>query len=216
MAKGSIVMRIFVYGLTLIGFAFFAKAAEPVPPATAAFTLTSPVVKEGAALPVEFSGNGEGVSPPLVWQGAPAGTKSYVLIMHHFPHEGEAARYYWILYNLPATVTTLARASKGVGLAGGNSVGQPPVGYTPPHSKGPGVKKYTITVYALSAIPQPAATGRQLNRDLMLAAIKDSTLTSAELNFTFDSGGAAEKGSEKPPEKGGKKAKRPPAEAPPK
>lgn len=192
------------------------RLAGQAPPRPATFTLTSPVIKEGAALPVEFSGNGEGVSPPLAWQGAPAGTQSYVLIMHHYPRAGEAARYYWILYNLPATVTSLARASQGVGLTGGNSVGQPPVGYTPPHSKGPGVKKYTITVYALSSIPQPAATGRQLNRDLMLAAIKESTLASAELNFTFDSGGAVEKGAEQAPEKGGKKAKRPPAEAPPK
>lgn len=188
--------------------------AAPATPLSMAFTLSSPVMKEGAALPVEFSGNGEGVSPPLEWQGAPAGTKSYVLIMHHFPRAGEAARYYWILYNLPATVTSLSRASQGIGLTGGNSVGQPPVGYAPPHSKGPGVKKYTITVYALAAIPQPAATGRQLNRDLMLATIKDSTLASAELNFTFDSGGAAVKGSDQASEKGGKKAKRPPAEAP--
>jgi phosphatidylethanolamine-binding protein (PEBP) family uncharacterized protein len=105
--------------------------------------------------------------------------------MHHFPHEGEPARWYWILYNIPSTVTSLAKGSKGVGVNGSNCVG-PELAYAPPHSKGPGVKKYTITVYALSAQPKLTETGKQVNRDVMLAAIKDITLGQAELNFTYD------------------------------
>ena len=46
--------------------------------------LTSPVVKDGGALPAEFNGDGAGVSPPLEWKGAPAGAK--VLTVDTYAH----------------------------------------------------------------------------------------------------------------------------------
>lgn len=176
------------------------------PKANSNFVLKSSVVTEGGALPKEFTGDGAGISPPLEWKGAPAGTKSFVIIMHHFPHEGDPARWYWILYNIPNTVTSLAKATKGIGVNGSNCVG-PDLAYAPPHSKGPGVKKYTITVYALSAQPKLTVTGKQINRDVMLAAIKDITLGQAELNFTYDRTDvvSAEKGSDASSTKGSRR-----------
>ena len=170
------------------------------------FVLKSSVMTEGGSIPREFTGDGAGISPPLEWKGAPAGTKSFVVMMHHFPHEGDPARWYWILYNIPNTVTSLAKATKGVGVNGSNCVG-PDLAYAPPHSKGPGVKKYTITVYALSAQPKLTVTGKQINRDALLAAIKDITLGQAELNFTYDRTGvvSAEKGGEASSAKGSRR-----------
>ena len=89
------------------------------------------------------------------------------------------------LYNIPATVTSLPKGVKGVGINGSNCVG-PDLAYAPPHSKGPGVKKYTITVYALSEAPKISVSPKQVNRDVLLAAIKGITLAQAELNFTYD------------------------------
>ncbi len=189
----------FVFGLFLIR----TEAAESVAPkVTPGFVLKSSVVAEGAAIPVEFTGDGAGISPPIEWKGAPAGTRSYVVIMHHFPHEGDPARWYWTLYNIPANVTSLPKGVKGVGINGTNCVNSD-LAYAPPHSKGPGVKKYTITVYALSVAPK-TMPAKQANRDTLLAAIKGITLAQAELNFTYDrtgvvgAGSSAEAGSAKP------------------
>jgi phosphatidylethanolamine-binding protein (PEBP) family uncharacterized protein len=169
-----------------LGLLIFSSALMAETPKTKSdFVLTSSVMTEGGSMPREFTGDGASISPPLEWKGAPAGTKSFVIIMHHFPHEGDPARWYWILYNIPNTVTSLAKATKGVGVNGSNCVG-PELAYAPPHSKGPGVKKYTITVYALSAQPKLTVTGKQITRDAMLAAIKDITVGQAELNFTYD------------------------------
>lgn len=168
--------------LVLVGLTLSLGAAETKP---SAFVLRSPVIAPGGAIPREYTGDGAGVSPALEWSGAPAGTKSYALVMHHFPHEGEAARWYWVVWNIPADAKSLAKGVKGVGLTGTNCVNRD-LAYAPPHSKGPGVKKYTLTLYALSSAPDLKVPASQVSRDVLLAAIKDRTLASAELNFTYD------------------------------
>jgi Raf kinase inhibitor-like YbhB/YbcL family protein len=146
------------------------------------FVLRSPVVAEMGNLPKEFTGDGDGISPPLEWNGAPAGTKSYALIMHHLAPD--ATKWYWVLYNIPATVTRLPKNAKGIGTFGNNSVNKV-LGYAPPHSKGPGEKKYTLTVYALSASPQIGVPPAEVSRDVLLAAMKELILASAELHVVY-------------------------------
>src|SRR5581483_2805371 len=43
--------------------------------------VTSTSFPDGGEIPAKYTG-GQGVSPQLSWSGAPAGTMSYVLIMH--------------------------------------------------------------------------------------------------------------------------------------
>ena len=43
--------------------------------------VTSPAFSDGAALPARFTADGEGVSPPLAWDGLPAGTVSVAIIV---------------------------------------------------------------------------------------------------------------------------------------
>ena len=45
------------------------------------FVLTSPAFVENAVIPTRYTGDGENVSPPLAWSGAPPGTESFVLTM---------------------------------------------------------------------------------------------------------------------------------------
>jgi phosphatidylethanolamine-binding protein (PEBP) family uncharacterized protein len=47
--------------------------------------LTSPAFTDNGTLPTEFTCEGEGISPPLSWQGVPDGTQSLVMIMDHMP-----------------------------------------------------------------------------------------------------------------------------------
>ena len=63
------------------------------------FKLTSPAVKDGEKLPVEFTGDGDSASPPLAWTGVPKGTQSMVLIMHHLDPEGKT-KIYWLMYDI--------------------------------------------------------------------------------------------------------------------
>lgn len=102
------------------------------------FALRSSVVADGGALPAEFTGDGASATPPLEWSGAPAGTRSYALIMHHVDPAGEI-KWYWTLYNIPPHVRSLSKNVQDIGVLGNNSVNRR-VGDAPPHSKGPGAK----------------------------------------------------------------------------
>lgn len=179
---------------------------DAAPPSNSGFILTSPEVVEGGLLPKDYTGDGSSATLPLAWSGAPSGTRSFALIMHHVAPDG--IKWYWVLYNIPADVTSLPRNVQGVGTLGSNSV-NPRVGYAPPHSKGPGPKKYTYTIYALSAPPEIAVPPARISRDVLLAAMKGLVLASAELNVIYsrepDQGARPPRSrpeSERPPRRG--------------
>jgi Raf kinase inhibitor-like YbhB/YbcL family protein len=180
------------------------------------FVLSSPAVQADGVLPKEFTGDGESISPPLEWTGAPAGTKSFALIMHHIDPKG-MTKWYWPLYNIPADVKSLPKNVKNIGTAGNNSVNRD-LGYAPPHSKGPGAKTYILTLYALSAPPQFTVAPEDVSREVLLAAIKDKTLANAELSVNYtrsgnanDAAGERRPGPDRPPRDGNRQGNnRPP------
>ena len=149
---------------------------------TRGFVLTSSAVEEGGSLPADFTGDGSGATLPLAWTGAPAGTTSYALIMDH-EAPGNEMKGYWTMWDIPATVTSLPKNVQGVGELGTGFRGK--VGYEPPHSKGPGEKTYVLHVYALSAAPQIREPASQVNREVLLAAIKDKILATADLHVVY-------------------------------
>ena len=159
-------------------------AAQTPLPRTRRLRLTSPAVAADGRLPVEFTGDGAGISPPLEWSGAPPDTQAYAVIMHHIDPEG-VVKWYWTLYNLPAEVHALPKNAQGVGTLGNNSVTRRP-GYAPPHSKGPGPKTYVLTLYALSAFLTPSVPPSQVNREVLLAAMQGRILESTEMKVVCD------------------------------
>ena len=158
---------------------------------TSAFVLRSAAVTEGGTLPKEFTGEGDGATPPLEWSGAPAGTQSYALIMHHTNH-GETMSY-WVLYNIPASVQSLTKGVKGVGTLGISSRSER-AGYVPPRSKGPGSRTYVFTLYALSSPPALNLRASEAGHEALLAVIKDKVLASADLSTTHTRYTVAEAG----------------------
>jgi formylglycine-generating enzyme required for sulfatase activity/phosphatidylethanolamine-binding protein (PEBP) family uncharacterized protein len=144
--------------------------------------LSSPAVTDGGTYPREFTGDGEGVSPPLEWSGAPAATRSYALIMHHTDVRRKNISY-WVLYNIPADVHSLPKGAQGVGSLG-ISGRSDRAGYVPPHSKGPGAKVYVFTLYALSAPPALDGSTAEVTAEALLAAIKGKILDSADLSVS--------------------------------
>jgi phosphatidylethanolamine-binding protein (PEBP) family uncharacterized protein len=149
---------------------------------TGSFALRSPAVGVDGVLPREFTGDGAGISPPLAWSGAPAGTRSYAVIMDHVDPTGRM-KWYWTLFNIPAEVTALPADARGVGELGNNGVNRR-AGYAPPHSKGPGAKTYVLTVYALSAPLTIAGPAAEVNRETLLSALRPVLLGQAELKVT--------------------------------
>lgn len=150
---------------------------------TASFTLSSPDVDESGRLPAEYTCDGVSATLPLTWSGAPAGTQSLAVIMHHVASPTDI-HWYWVLYDIPAEVRGLPKNTAGIGTLGTNSVNDRNE-YAPPCSKGPGPKTYTYTVYALSEEPQLSVPASQVDRATLLAAIQEITLASAELHVTY-------------------------------
>jgi phosphatidylethanolamine-binding protein (PEBP) family uncharacterized protein len=102
--------------------------------------------------------------------------------MHHVAPDG--IKWYWVLYDIPASVSRLPRNVIGVGTLGNNSITRK-TGYAPPHSKGPGPKVYTYTLYALSAPPRITVPPLKVSRAVLLAAMKRITLGSAEFSVVY-------------------------------
>jgi len=148
------------------------------------FTLTSPVVEDLQALPTEFTGDGEGISPPLQWNGAPAGTKGYALIMDHVTPDGDR-KWYWTVYDIPANASSLPKNVTDIGKLGTGFKGE--VGYEPPMSKGPGAKTYVVTLYALS---EPLKVAGKPGREELLAAMNGKVLANSSLRVVHSSGGS--------------------------
>ncbi|MEI6562875.1 MAG: Spy/CpxP family protein refolding chaperone [bacterium] len=147
------------------------------------FVLKSSAVTDGGQLPKEFTGDGASATLPLEWSGEPAGTKSFAVIMHHIDPQGKT-KWYRILYNIPPATRSLPKNVKDVGVLGNNSVNGR-IGYAPPHSKGPGPKTYVYTVYALSENPKISVAPDQVSREVLLAAMRDQILATAEMKVVY-------------------------------
>ena len=160
------------------------KADDPRPAKSATtFKVTSPAFEDGGKYPVEFTGDGDGVSPPLAWTGAPEGTTGYALQLWHKPMpDRDEVKSYWVVTGIPAAVTGLEKNARGVGKDGFNDKNR--TGYDPMKSKGPGVKEYHVTVYALSAEPQ--FRGEKVTRAGLLAAVKDIALAESTLSYKYE------------------------------
>lgn len=176
--------------------------ADALKKTDAQFVLSSPDVKNDGRLPIECTGDGQGLSPALQWKGAPAATKSYALLMDHVTPDGEI-KHYWTMWDLPAHLGSIPKNARGIGKMGTGFKGH--VGYEPPNSKGPGAKTYVITIYALSAplaIDKPAD---EVDRDVLLTAMQGKVLASASLNVIH------QRGNEPTPPAGMPPENRPPA-----
>jgi phosphatidylethanolamine-binding protein (PEBP) family uncharacterized protein len=89
-----------------------------------------------------------------------------------------------VVYNIPSTTTSITENQSGVYAYGKNTVNGRNT-YTPPCSKGPGAKTYTITLYALSETPSINTPASQVTMDLLLKSIENIKLDSAVMNVHY-------------------------------
>jgi Raf kinase inhibitor-like YbhB/YbcL family protein len=152
-------------------------------------SVTSPAFQPGTAIPAPYSGYGERFSPSLDWSGAPAGTRSFVLLMEDPDAKSPKPYVHWLLYNLPAETTRLPesvptqpRLEEPEGaLQGRNSRGQTGyVGPRPPEGDPP--HHYHFQVFALDSVltVPPGA-----DRETVLRAMDGHVVARGDLVGTF-------------------------------
>ena len=151
-------------------------------------TLGSPDFKDGGNLPIDFTCDGKGVSPSLSWSYVPEKAQSLVVIMDTIPgplRPGETdigKHFYLTIFNIPTTVSSISAGATNIGTFGQNFQGKK-LGYTPPCSQGPGSKKYSIYLYALSSkvtISATDATEKSLN-----VAMSGKIISTAEMSVFY-------------------------------
>jgi Raf kinase inhibitor-like YbhB/YbcL family protein len=147
--------------------------------------LTSPAFQNGERIPVRFTGDGEDLSPPLAWSGAPDGTRSFAIICDD-PDAPRGTFTHWVAFNLspslnmmpegvPVHATLFDGASQGTNDFGRSGYGGP----APPPGK---PHRYFFRLYAVDGIlPVKAGASKQQ----LLNALSGHTLAEAELMGTY-------------------------------
>ncbi len=153
------------------------------------FAISSSGVGPDGSLSIEFTGEGEGVSMPLQWTNVPKGTKYFAIDLWHLPHLNNPSdvKSYWVVYNIPSNIKSIPKNAMGIGNDGYNDKNQ--TGYDPIKSKGPGIKEYNLTIYALSE--KLVFNNNKVYRANLLNAIKGKVLGEGTLKYTYETGHAS-------------------------
>jgi len=163
------------------------ESPEPtqIPPE---FTLKSDGFLEGAPIPSTYTCNGDDISPPIAWSGAPNDTNTFALIMDD-PDAPVGTWVHWVLFNLPGDATTLVvRFPADAVLTDGtqqgtNSWGK--IGYGGPCPPS-GVHRYFFKLYALDT---SLALDESATKEDVLAAMEGHILMETELMGTYNASG---------------------------
>jgi Raf kinase inhibitor-like YbhB/YbcL family protein len=90
-------------------------------------TVTSTAFAPDGAIPSLYTCAGKDISPPLAWNGAPAGTKSFALIVDDPDAPDPAAPkmtwVHWVLYDISPTAGSLPEAVQASALPPGTREG---------------------------------------------------------------------------------------------
>ena len=171
-------------GCALVALAFVVVACsggeEEVAPSDIA--VSSSAFSEGSSIPMRHTCDGEDVSPPLSWSGAPSGTRSLALISDD-PDAGSFV--HWILYGIPADVAGLPESMTTGGVAligaksGTNDFGKTGYGGPCPPS---GSHRYVFKVYALDA---ELNLESGVTKNELLEAMSGHILSDGQLTGTY-------------------------------
>lgn len=163
-------------------------AAPPVPPPPP-FTLTSSSFTDGGVIPDKYTqAVPNPVSPALSWVNTPAGTQSFVLVMHDpdtAPRKSVVDILHWMAFNIPGTATSLPEGvatnpSLPDGTVQPNNFGGKP-GYMGMGSRGV-YHHYTIELFALDT---KLSLGADATRAQVTAAMDGHILGKAVIEGRF-------------------------------
>ena len=144
-----------------------------------AFTLTSSAFRDGEAIPRACTCDGDDLTPPLTWAGAPEGTRAFVLVMED-PDAPNGTFTHWVVYDIPGSATGLRKEAAGKTLR--NDFGR--TGYggpCPPRGHGP--HRYVLT---LRAVDVPALDVQGTTRESLERALAGHVVATARLTGTYE------------------------------
>jgi Raf kinase inhibitor-like YbhB/YbcL family protein len=151
-------------------------------------TITSSAFSQNGEIPAKYTCDGKDVSPPLVWSGLPAGTKSLALVVDDPDAPDPAAPkmtwVHWVLYNIPPGASGLPEGVKPGELPKGTKEGLNDwkrTGYGGPCPP-IGRHRYFHKLYALDVVL--SELGRATKQDLE-RAMKGHVLVSTDLVGTY-------------------------------
>ena len=116
--------------------------------------LTSSSFQPEGNIPVQFTCEGNDLSPELTWKNPPSRTQSFAIIVHDPDAPRSGGFTHWVVYNIPATVHHIPQGAKkqetleGGGVQGKNDGGK--IGYMGPCPPS-GAHRYYFYLYALDA-----------------------------------------------------------------
>ncbi len=161
------------------------KGAVPM-----SIVLTSQAFADGQPIPVKYTGEGDDISPPLHWDGAPAETEEFVLICDDPDAPREEPWVHWVIYKIHANIDSLPEGVKpsprppvpaGM-LQGLNS--WPKVGYGGPMPpKGHGPHRYFFKIYALDT---ELDIEPELTKEALLEAMQGHIIAEGQLMGTYE------------------------------
>jgi Raf kinase inhibitor-like YbhB/YbcL family protein len=154
-------------------------------------TLTSPAFTAGQPIPKKYTCEGDDRSLPLAWSGAPAGTKSYVLIVDDpdapDPKAPKMTWVHWVLYNIVPATTSLAEGVSSGALPSGAVEGPNDFGHVRFGGPCPPVGRHRY-FHKLYALDTTLPAGKPLDKRAVEAAMKGHILAQAELMGTYQKG----------------------------
>jgi Raf kinase inhibitor-like YbhB/YbcL family protein len=158
-----------------------------------AIEITSTAFQNGEAIPKQYTGEGQDLSPQLSWSGVPEGTKQLALICDDPDAPTPEPWVHWVIYNIPPDTTGLPEGvAKTIHLSdppgavqGKNSwpSGQT-IGYRGPMPPpGHGVHRYFFKLYALDTEldVEPGAA-----KNALLGAMEGHVLDEGQLMGTYE------------------------------
>ena len=142
-------------------------------------------------IPVEYTGDGKDISPPLEWTPGPEGTRSYVLIMDD-PDGPRGTWVHWVVWNIRDTklhrnIAKQPHVESAFGriCQGRNSFNR--IGYNGPCPP-LGTHRYFFKVYALDI---ELELGPDTTKKDLLAAMDGHVVASGEFMVTYSRARAA-------------------------
>ena len=148
---------------------------------TRTLKLNSTSFEPGGFIPEKFTCDGEDITPDVSWNGAPAGTETFTLIVEDPDAPGRVFTH-WLVYNIPGTVSGFEEGMSAFEIIktgasqGKNDLGT--VGYTGPCPPPGNAHHYHFRILALDCVLDLPS---MLSKSTVLGAMKGHVLDETEI-----------------------------------
>jgi len=150
-----------------------------------ALRVSSPQWRPGQTIPKKYTGDGADVSPPLAFEGVPAGTRALALICDD-PDAPVGTWVHWVIYEIPGAAKGLPEGvPTDLSLPDGSRQGRnswKKVGYGGPSPPPGKPHRYFFRLYALR---EPLGLTPGLTAEEVEAAAKARSIEAAEFMGTY-------------------------------